>query len=270
MAHTGSAVNVHARVRRAVALGLVALLAASFAGPLSSLAMIPIGPGGFGPPAAPPTATPTASPTPATQQPQTAWSGSYSVYRKRSFAVQVNDYTCVAASVQMMLNTIKGTHNHSTRQQKKIWHYAQANSYYPVSDNGADVGGWVAALEHWGAGSYYFDASNTMAAALRDAAIQMRKTHKPVGIIVWGTHGGHAWVMTGFTSDHDPLAGGSFTVTSIQAMGPLWPLGTIDGHSYDPGPKTWVSMAELQRKFAAYYAPKSPAWVGKWLTVLPA
>ena len=119
------------------------------------------------------------------------------------------------------------------------------------------------------AGSYYFDVSNTMAAALRDAAIQMRKTHKPVGIIVWGTHGGHAWVMTGFTSDHDPLAGGSFTVTSIQAMGPLWPLGTIDGHSYDPGPKTWVGMAELTRKFTAYYAPKSPEWVGKWLTVLP-
>ncbi len=269
MGHTGVAVNARARVHRAyraVAICLAILLAASLAGPLASLAMMPIGPGWAAPITPAPTATPSASPS---QQRQAGWSGSYSVYRKRTFAVQVNDFTCVAASVQMMLNTIKGTHNHSTRQQKKIWHYAQANSYYPVSDNGADVGGWVAALQHWGAGSYYFDVSNTMAAALRDAAVQMRKTHKPVGIIVWGTHGGHAWVMTGFTSDHDPLAGGSFTVTSIQAMGPLWPLGTIDGHSYDPGPKTWVGMAELQRKFTAYYAPHSPEWVGKWLTVLP-
>jgi hypothetical protein len=269
MGHTGVAVNARARVHRAVAICLVTLLMASLAGPLASLAMIPIGPGPGAPPVPTPTATPTPAPT-ATQQPQTGWSDSYSVYRKRTFAVQVNDFTCVAASVQMMLNTINGTHNHSTRQQKNIWHYAQANSYYPVSDNGADVGGWVAALEHWGAGKYYFDVSSSMAIALRHAATQMRLTGKPVGIIVWGTHGGHAWVMTGFTSDRDPRSGGNFNVTSIQAMGPLWPLGTIDLHPYDPGPKTWVGMAELTRKFTAYYAPKSPEWVGKWLTVLPA
>ena len=266
MGDTDSAVNVRARVRRAVAICLAALLIASLAGPLTSLAMMPIGPGRGVPPSAQPSATAAA----ATEHPQTAWWGSYSVYRKRSYSVQVSDYTCVAASVQMMLNTIKGTHNHGRRQQKKIWHYTQDNSYYPVSDNGADVGGWVAALEHWGAGDYYFDVSNSLDAALRHAATQMRTTGKPVGIIVWGTHGGHAWVMTGFTSDADPLAGGSFNVTSIQAMGPLWPYGTIDGHAYDPGPRTWVSMAELRRKFTAYYAPRSPDWVGKWLTVLPA
>lgn len=251
------------------------MLAASLAGPLTSLAMMPIGLGGGAPstpsptPSATPSVTPSPSPT-ATRQPQAGWSGSYSVYRTRTFAVQVNDFTCVAASTQMMLNTIKGTHQHSTRQQKMIWQYAQANSYYPVSDNGADVGGWVAALEHWGAGRYYFDVSSSMQTALRHAATQMRLTGKPVGIIVWGTHGGHAWVMTGFTSDRDPRSGGTFNVTSIQAMGPLWPLGTIDGHSYDPGPKTWVSLAELTRKFTAYYAPRSPEWVGRWLTVLPA
>jgi hypothetical protein len=264
-------VNLRARILRAVAVCLTVLVAASLSTPLGAMAMLPVGGGS---PVGTRPARSSDSGAASTQSTRAvhaaSWSGSYSVYRPHTFSVQVNDYTCVAASVQMMRNTVLGTHNHRARQQKKIWHYAQANSYYPVSDNGADAGGWVAALEHWGAGSYYVDVSNSMDAALRHAATQMRLTGKPVGMIVWGTHGGHAWVMTGFTSDADPLPGGSFTVTSIQAMGPLWPYGTINGHSYDPGPKTWVGMAELTRKFTAYYAPKSPDWVGKWLTVLPA
>lgn len=38
--------------------------------------------------------------------------------------------------------------------------------------------------------------------ALRKAAHMMRKTGKPVGIVVW--RGAHAWVMSGFTATADP------------------------------------------------------------------
>jgi hypothetical protein len=216
-----------------------------------------------------PTRHPTPTPTPTPGQGNSNWAGSYSVYRPHTYSVQRNDYTCVAASIQMMLNIIKGQHDRSRANQYTYWHYSQDHSRYPVTDNGADAQGWVAALEHWGAGSYTVDAAGSMQAALRHAATAMRLTGKPVGMIVWGAHGGHAWVMTGFASDADPKVTSDFTVTAVQAMGPLWPLGTIDGKPYDPGPRQWVELPELKAKFTAYHAPASPAWNGYWITVLP-
>ncbi len=87
-----------------------------------------------------------------------------------------------------------------------------------------------------------------MQASLRAAAKRMRATGKPVGMIVWGRDGGHAWVMTGFRATADPKNTSDYTVTSVQAMGPLWPLGTINGKPFDPGPRTGF-VSTLRRKF---------------------
>ncbi len=269
MSDTGEAVIWFRLTRRGLGRAATVMLAVGLLTPMSVAAMRPVGGWGGAQPAAQPASGSVQVAVQTTARRSSAWTGSYSVYRAHAFSVQRNDYSCVAAAAQMMLNTIKGTRNHARKQQIKIWHYAQDNSYYPVSDNGADVGGWVAALEHWGAGDYYVDVASSMDAALRHAATQLRLTGKPVGLIVWGRHSGHAWVMTGVQATADPAAGGSFDVTAVQAMGPLWPYGTINGHAYDPGPGTWVGMAELTRKFTTYHAPKSPAWVGRWLTVLP-
>ena len=108
-----------------------------------------------------------------------------------------------------------------------------------------------------------------MQGALRAAATRMRATGKPVGIIVWGSNKGHGWVMTGFRASADPRATSDYTVSSIQAMGSLWPHGTINGKPYDPGPREWVGMNELQKKYTRFYDRNAPAWHGHWLTVLP-
>lgn len=200
---------------------------------------------------------------------QAAWAGRFSVYRPRTFSVQRTEYTCVAASTQMMLNIVKGQHDRSKSNQITYWQYAQANSRYPVRDNGADPGGWVAALGHWGAGAYSVGAHGSRQEALRAAALRIRLTGKPAGLIVWGQAGGHAWVMTGFESTADPAATNDFMVSSVQATGPLWPYGTINLRPYDPGPGQWVGMAELQRKFTAYHVRGSDDWNGRWVTVLP-
>jgi hypothetical protein len=198
-----------------------------------------------------------------------AWTGRFSVYRPRTFSVQRANYTCVAASTQMMLNIIHDQHDRSRSNQITYWQYAQANSRYPVRDNGADPGGWAAALRHWGAGDYYVGAHSSRQDALRAAALRIRLTGKPAGLIVWGQAGGHAWVMTGFESTADPAATNDFMVSSVQATGPLWPYGTINLRPYDPGPAQWVGMAELQRKFTAYHVRDSDDWNGRWVTVLP-
>ncbi len=193
----------------------------------------------------------------------------YSMYRPKTHAVQKTDWYCVPASIQMMLNLINGTSSHGEAAQTTYWRYAQDHSKYPIKDNGADAAGWAAAMKHWGAGNYTVGVHNSMQASLRAAAKRMRATGKPVGMIVWGRNGGHAWVMTGFRATADPKNTSDFTVTSAQAMGPLWPLGTIGGKSFDPGPKEWVSYSTLRQKFTDFQQNSAPDWDGRWLTVLP-
>jgi hypothetical protein len=197
------------------------------------------------------------------------WSGQYSVYVARTHTVQKTDWYCVPASIQMMLNLVNGWSDGGKANQTKYWQYAQDNSRYPITDNGADAAGWAAALRHWGAGNYYVGVHTTMQASLKAAAKRMRATGKPVGLIVWGRHGGHAWVMTGFKSTADPRLTDTYSVSSVQAMGPLWPYGTIGGKSFDPGPKEWVEYSELRNKFTENVQHNAPAWDGRWITVLP-
>jgi len=227
------------------------------------------------PPSDPPTSDPPPAVDPGSQEaPVTnaviaSAKYSYSVYRARTHAVQKSDWYCVPASIQMMLNLINGTSSHGEAAQYKYWRYAQDHSTYRVLDNGADAGGWAAAMKHWGAGSYTVGVHKTMQASLRAAAKRMRATGKPVGMIVWGRHGGHAWVMTGFRATADPKNTSDYTVTAAQAMGPLWPLGTIGGKSFDPGPRDWVSYSTLRQKFTDFQQNSAPDWDGRWLTVLP-
>jgi hypothetical protein len=199
---------------------------------------------------------------------------SYSMYRARTHSPQRvtapnQTWYCVPASIQMMLNLIKGDHDRSRAGQDKYYRYAQDNSRYPIIDKGADAAGWAAAMGHWGGGNYTVGVHDSMQASLQAAAKRMRLTGKPVGMIVWGNRGGHAWVMTGFKSTADPKDTDSYTVTSVQAMGPLWPYGTINGKPFDPGPREWVGYSELKNKFTENVQRSAPDWNHRWLTVLP-
>jgi hypothetical protein len=195
------------------------------------------------------------------------WTGRYSFYDPGSFSGQVNRYSCVGASVQMMLNLIFDQSDQSATRQKRYWRYAQNHSKFPNHDNGADPRGWALALQNWGAGAYTVSKAYTLQASLRVAARRMRASGKPVGLLVW--HGGHSWVMTGFEASADPARTDDYRVTAIQAMGPLWPSGTINGRSFDPGPKTWLGLRALKQKFTAYQVAGHGPLNGRWITVVP-
>jgi len=195
------------------------------------------------------------------------WSGSYSVYTKGSFSYQHLDYTCVGASVQMMLNMVEHTTRHSARAQKIYWRYGRDHGRYKPSNNGVDPVGWVAALEYYGAGNYSVNLATRYQAGLRTLAARMRATSRPVGLFVH--HGGHAWVMTGFKSTADPRTTSSYKVTAVQVMGPLYPDGTLGGVHYDPGPGTWMSSSALKHKFTPMRWSKAREWHGRWVAVVP-
>ena len=195
------------------------------------------------------------------------WAGRFSVYTKGSFSYQHLDYTCVGASVQMMLNMINDTSRHSATAQKTYWQYGRDHSKHKPGNMGVDPVGWVAALEHFGAGDYAVNVAPRFQAGLQTLAAAMRATDRPVGLFV--DAGGHAWVMTGFEATADPAIASSFKVTAVQAMGPLYPDGTIDGKSYDPGPGTWLTLDQLRKKFTPMQWKIAPEWNGRWIAVIP-
>jgi hypothetical protein len=106
-----------------------------------------------------------------------------------------------------------------------------------------------------------------MQSALQTAASQIRETGKPVGLLVH--FGRHAWLMTGFAATADPATTSDFQVTAAEVVGPLWPLGTLNGEHFDPGPGTWMDTNDLARKFNTYTEPDQPIWYGKYVTVVP-
>ena len=196
------------------------------------------------------------------------WTGRFSIWRDGAFATQYLDASCVGATVQMTLNLIRGTRDHSKGRQLEFLAYAAEHSKYPVTDGGADPEGWSEALVHFGAGDDYgWTTTSTMQSALHTAAVQLRETSKPVGLLVH--FGRHAWLMTGFDATADPQTTSDFTVTAVEVVGPLWPLGTLNGEHFDPGPGTWMDTNELARKFNAYVEPDQPIWFGKYVTVVP-
>lgn len=196
-----------------------------------------------------------------------AWTGRFSVYRQGVFVSQVTDYSCVGASIQMMLNIIRGESDSSGRRQLRYLRYAREHSRYTITNGGADPRGWKLALRHWGAGHYHVAGKFSMQGSLRQAATRMRLTRKPVGLLV--LRGGHAWVMTGFDATADPARTTNFRVTRVQVMGPLWPDGTVNGRPYDPRPGSWLGLSALRTKFKAYYWKRATTWNGRWMMVIP-
>jgi hypothetical protein len=195
------------------------------------------------------------------------WSGRYSVYTRDSFSRQYTNYTCVGASVQMMLNMIKGQTDHSASAQRTYWRYGRNNGRYQPTNNGVDPIGWAAALKRFGGGDYAVQLANRFQPGLQRLAVRMRAAARPIGLFVH--HGGHAWVMTGFEATADPATTSRFTVTAVQVMGPLYPNGTIDGRRYDPGPRTWLTARQLRAKFTRLEWRQAPEWSGRWVAVVP-
>jgi hypothetical protein len=129
------------------------------------------------------------------------------------------------------------------------------------------VRGWAAGLNLVGAGPYKVVGERTIGAAMLTAARAMRRTGKPVGLLVW--RGRHAWVMSGFTATKDPLQRGA-RITSVFVEDPLHPYGGSSVWGRSPAPGSALSLAQLGRQFVPRRrSDLNPHLSNKYVLVLP-
>jgi hypothetical protein len=171
------------------------------------------------------------------------------VGRRADFVAQTNFVQCVGASMQMMLNMIEPGRDLTAKTQLRLQKLARGRSG-PRPDGsmrqGASVVGWASGLNTEGAGPYTLAGAKKIGDALKIAAKAMRRTGKPVGLLMW--HGRHAWVMSGFRATADPLLTDDFKVTSVIVEDPLYPYGSkVWGAS--PRPGETLTVKELGRQF---------------------
>jgi hypothetical protein len=165
------------------------------------------------------------------------------------FVAQTNFVQCVGASMQMMLNMIEPGRDRTARTQRRLQKLARSTSG-PRPDGserqGASVVGWTFGLNAEGAGPYRLAGAKSIGDALKIAATAMRRTGKPVGLLMW--HGRHAWVMSGFKATADPLLTDDFRVTAAIVEDPLYPFGS---KAWGPSPKpgATISVKTLSRQF---------------------
>ena len=164
------------------------------------------------------------------------------------FVPQTNFVQCVGASMQMMLN-ITGGADRSARTQVRLQKLARTLSG-PTREGferkGASVRGWTDALNILDAGPYRLVGTDTIEEGMRLAAISIRDTGRPVGLLVWA--GRHAWVMSGFEATADPRARSDFRVTKAVVLDPLYPHGSNQwGRS--PRPREAITIKTLGQQF---------------------
>lgn len=204
---------------------------------------------------------------------------SINLYQDGDFASQRTAYWCIGASMQMMLNIIGLTDDDSRAGQERYMRLARSSgpSLRQVDHGqpdlaggalrGAGSSGWASALVVLKAGGYRQDAIDGYVPAVRAAADALRRTGRPVGLIVW--RGAHAWVMSGFTASADPLVDPDFEVTGVYIQDPWYPrISSIWG----PGqkPNSWIPINGLKSDFLPR---RGGAWhaelAGKYVLVLP-
>jgi len=200
------------------------------------------------------------------QRSQGAWAGTYNLYSDGVFVSQYRWTWCVGASSQAMLNIIHDTTHHGFYRQKKLVKYAMNHDQFLYSNKGgSDAVGWAATLTQFGGGSYAPVKSNSYKQAVRRAVKQLRKTGRPVGLLVMG--GRHAWVLNGFDATADPALTNSFAVTGLYVMGPLYPMQQKGW--FDKPPNTRLTWKQLKQPFHVFDDPDSPSFNGYWVTVNP-
>ena len=192
---------------------------------------------------------------------------------RSDYVGQTNLVQCVGASMQMMLNMIESGVDRSANTQLRLQKLARKWSP-PRLDGGvrkgASVIGWATGLSLEGAGPYKVVGVDSLDEAMLVAARAMRRTGRPVGLLVW--RGRHAWVMSGFHATGDPLLAGS-RVTEALIEDPLHPHGGSSTWGRSPSPGEALTVKEVGRQFVrrrtGFSIWSTPDLGGKYVLVLP-
>jgi hypothetical protein len=206
-----------------------------------------------------PSASPTPSPTPLVR---TAVDVTLVDDHDAVFTSQITDKDCAVAATQMVL-TILGLGNSSNAFQTEIHDRIGEWESWEDSHNG----GWgpaavSLALAAYGEPDYEIRAYTSYTDALRDSAIALTTTEKPVVMFPWW--GAHTWVMTGFRADADPTLFVDAAISGAYILDPWYPrFSSIWGQSDGPG--NFENLAELERNWPVYGGPPpyqaiGPGW----------
>ena len=209
-----------------------------------------------------PAPTPVASPTKS--------SFTMDIYKAGTFITQNDREYCMAGAVQNMLNIIGPGLDLTTAKQTQIATLLDSLTTSEDSyDGGFGPGGWALAMPKLGAGNYKLVVDSTFNEAMKDAALAISETGRPVGLLTW--YGAHSWVMTGFKADADPLLFPStFQLKGAYIVDPFYPrLSSIWGQTL--GPDSYRDMAAMAHNYLGWKRPEGryPSRDGKWLLVVP-
>ena len=218
-----------------------------------------------GGPAELPSRVPTPSPTPLVRAPVDV---TIVDDHAAVFASQITTKDCAVAGTQMVL-AILGLGDTSEAFQTEIHDRIGEWESWDDSHNG----GWgpaaiSQALAAYGAPGYEIRAYEALPDALRDSAIALSTTGKPVVLLPWW--GAHTWVMTGYRADADPTLFPDATVSGLYILDPWYPrVSSIWGPSDPPG--NFEDLAEMQRNFIPWSRPEGayPNRDGKFVVLLP-
>lgn len=203
----------------------------------------------------------------AADPPLSVWDGSVDLYRDGVFTTQKSWLWCTAAGVQIVRNIVDDQVDHTVSGQRRYFNWMREHNRYtlPLSA-GVDPQGWTAGLRKFVDDRYRLVTSTTFDNALRSAVKRLRLTNLPVALTV--SHGGHGWILTGFTASADPSTTAAFKVTSVRIVGPLYGLQSKNG--YDMPPNTKLTPTQLKRYFTPWrYAPKAMMWDGRYVSIQP-
>ena len=184
------------------------------------------------------------------------------------FISQLTNKMCAVAGTQMAL-AVMGLANTSETFQNEL--NARIGEWESWEDSHNGHWGPAAislALSAYGAPGYEVRAYESRPAALRDAAIALSVTHRPVVLLPWW--GAHTWVMTGYRADADPTSFADAIVTGTYILDPWYPrVSSIWGASDPPG--TFQDAAEMERNFIGWSRPEGayPGRDGRFVVVLP-
>jgi hypothetical protein len=191
------------------------------------------------------------------------------LYESRDFATQVLKHYCVPGAMQTMMNVMdRGAKRASRAIQDRLYRLARRLSTDRLRGQGAEPEGWARGLGRLGYGKFEVLVEKTRAAAIRDAALALRTTGRPVGLLVW--RGAHAWVMVGFRSTADPAVTSDFTVTHVRIVDVWYPrVSSIWGASVKPS--TLIPVAKLKEDYLRWRRPlmRYPDKDGKFVLIVP-
>ena len=187
---------------------------------------------------------------------------------KTMFISQVTKDWCAPAGTQITLAILGLAENSPDFQRRLERRTGEWESRRDSRNGGWGPGVIVQALAAYGAPGYQIRAHERRQDALRDAAIALTVTKKPVVLIAW--RGAHTWVMTGYRADADQTVYPDATITGTYIFDPWYPrVSSIWGPSDPPG--TFQDAAEMRRNYLPWQRPEGhyPDRDGLYLIIIP-